>query len=94
MAEIRSIAEFGPTPAEMEKLQNQLLNDTIRARQSSMRRAQDIAEYALYDGDPALVNSELDDLLAITGDRIKEAVAKYLNTENRALLNVVTLQKQ
>jgi zinc protease len=94
MEEIRDIAENGVTPAEMEKLQNQLLNDTIRVRQSSMARAQNIAEFALYDGDPALINSELDDLLAITGEQIKENVAKYLNTENRTLLDVVTTQKQ
>ncbi len=94
MAEIRSIAEFGPTPAEMDKLQNQLLNDTIRERQSSMARAQRIAEFALYDGNPEFINTELDELLAITGDQIKDAVAKYLNTENRTLLDVVTTQKQ
>jgi predicted Zn-dependent peptidase len=90
MEEIRSIAEFGPTPAEMEKIQNQLLNDTIRVRQSSMARAQNIAEFTLYDGNPELVNTELDELLTITGDQIKEAVARYLNTENRTLLDVVT----
>ena len=94
MEEIRSIAEFGPTPAEMEKIQNQLLNDTIRVRQSSMARAQSIAEFALYDGNPEIVNTELDELLAITGDQIKEAVAKYLNTENRTLLDVVTTTKK
>jgi zinc protease len=94
MEEIRDIAQNGVTPSEMEKLQNQLLNDTIRVRQSSMSRAQHIAEFALYDGDPELVNSELDELLAITGGQIKDAVAKYLNTENRTLLDVVTTQKQ
>jgi len=94
MEEIRSIAEFGPTPAEMEKIQNQLINDTIRVRQSSMARAQHIAEFALYDGNPEFINSELDELLAITGEQIRENVAKYLNTENRTLLDVVTTQKQ
>jgi len=78
----------------MEKIQNQLLNDTIRVRQSSMARAQNIAEFALYDGNPELVNTELDELLEITGDQIKEAVARFLNTENRTLLDVVTVQKQ
>jgi zinc protease len=94
MEEIRDIAENGVKPEEMEKLQNQLLNDTIRVRQSSMARAQNIAEFALYDGNPELINSELDDLLAITGEQIRENVAKYLNTENRTLLDVVTSQKQ
>ena len=92
MEEVRDISENGVSAAEMEKLQNQLLNDTIRVRQSSMARAQNIAEFALYDGNPELINSELDDLLAITGDQIKENVAKYLNTENRTLLDVVTKQ--
>jgi predicted Zn-dependent peptidase len=58
-------------------------------RQSSMARAQQIAEFALYDGDPTIINRELDELLAITPDQIRQAVAKYLNTENRALLDVV-----
>jgi zinc protease len=92
MDEIRDISANGVKAEEMEKLQNQLLNDTIRVRQSSMARAQNIAEFALYDGKPELVNSELDDLLAITGEQIQTAVAKYLNTENRTLLDVVTKQ--
>ena len=55
-----------------------------------MNRAQQIAEYALYDGDPTLINSELDELLNVTSQDIKNAVSKYLNTENRALLDIVT----
>ncbi len=91
-SEIRDISENGVTAEEMEKIQNQLLNDTIRVRQSSMARAQNIAEFALYDGQPDLINSELDELLAITGEQIQTAVAKYINTENRTLLNVITKQ--
>lgn len=93
MHEINDIATHGIKPAEMQKLHNGLLNDTVRVRQSSMARAQHIAEYALYDGDPTLVNSELDELLAITPDDIQAAVAEYLNNENRALLDVVTVGK-
>ncbi len=89
MEEIRDLATNGPSPAEMQKLANQLINDTVRVRQSSMARAQQIAEYALYDGRPELVNTELDELLAVNGDQIREAVAKFLDTENRALLDVV-----
>ena len=58
-----------------------------------MSRAQQIAEYALYDGDPKLFNSELEDLLAVTPDQIRNAVSQYLNTENRALLDVVPAGK-
>lgn len=89
MTEIENIAAHGPTADEMQKLHNQLLNDSVRLRQSSMARAQQIAEYALYDGDPNLINTELEELLAIRPDEIRKAVSEYLNTENRSLLDVV-----
>ena len=89
MHEIRDIADHGPKTEEIEKLHNQLINDTVRIRQSAMNRAQTIAEHALYDEDPKLVNSELEELLAVTPDQIRKAVAEFLNTENRSLLDVV-----
>ena len=93
MNEIRSIAAEGPTADEMQKIQNQLINDAVRMRQSSMTRAQHIAEFALYDGDPTLVNSELEELLAVTPEQIRSTVNEYLNHENRALLDVVPAGK-
>jgi zinc protease len=92
--EIKDMATNGPTAEEMQKLHNQLVNDTVRSRQSADSRSQAIAEYALYDGDPTLINSELDELLKITPEQIKNAVNKYLNTENRALLDVVPAAKK
>ncbi|MDQ3710611.1 MAG: insulinase family protein [Acidobacteriota bacterium] len=93
MNEIKDMATNGPTAEEMQKLHNQLLNDTVRSHQSSLARAQSIAEYTLYDGDPTLVNSELDVLLKVTPAQIKDAVNKHLNTENRVLLDIVPAGK-
>jgi len=89
MQEILDLATHGPTPAEMEKIENQFVNATVRTRQSSMSRAQWIAEYALYDGDPKLIHTELETMLAVTAEDIRLAVAHYLNTENRSLLEIV-----
>ena len=89
MAEIRDLAEHGPTAEEMQKISNQLINDSVRTRQSALSRAQQLAEFALYDGDPTIINREIDELLAITPTQIRDAVRKYLNTDNRALLDVV-----
>jgi predicted Zn-dependent peptidase len=63
------------------------------AEESSMSRAQQIAEFALYDDDPTLVNSELEELLSVTAEQIRHAVGVYLNTDNRALLDVVPASK-
>jgi zinc protease len=93
MHEVCDIAENGPKTDEIEKLHNQLVNDAVRMRQSAMNRAQTIAEYTLYDGEPELVNSELEELLAVTPDQIRRTAAEYLNTENRSLLDVVPAGK-
>ena len=87
--EIHRIAADGPTAAEMEKLRNSLCNDAVRGRQSTMYRAQRIAEFALYDSDPLLVDSELDHYLNVTATQIQQAVARYLDRPNRVVLDIV-----
>jgi zinc protease len=87
--EIKHIATDGPTEAEMEKLRNSLCNDAVRGRQSTMYRAQRIAEFALYDSDPRLVDSELDHYLAVTAAAIKHAAASYFDVPDRVVLDIV-----
>jgi len=87
--EISRIATDGPTDDEMEKLRNSLCNDAVRGRQSSMYRAQRLAEFALYDSDPRLIDSELDHYLDITAADIKHAMARYIDVDNRIFLDIV-----
>ena len=87
--EIKRMAADGPTAAEMEKLRNSLCNDSVRGRQSTMYRAQRLAEFALYDSDPKLVDSELDQYLNITADDIKKAASRYMDVENRVVLDIL-----
>ena len=90
--EIKRVATDGPTSAEMEKLHNSLCNDTVRGRQSTMYRAQRLAEFTLYDSDPGLFDSELDHYLSITADDIKSAVRQYVDVDNRVVLDIVPAQ--
>lgn len=87
--EIKRIATDGPTAAEMEKLRNSLCNDAVRGRQSTMYRAQRLAEFALYDSDPRLVDSELDHYLSVTADEIRNAAARFMNVDNRVVLDII-----
>ena len=87
--EIKALRTSGPSAAEMEKLRNSLCNDVVRGRQSTMYRAQRLAEYALYDGDPTLFDSELDHYLEITPEQIRSAVERFLDVENRVVLDIV-----
>ena len=74
---------------EMEKMRNSLCNDAVRRRQSTMYRAQRLAEFALYDSDPRLIDSELDHYLSITAADIKNAVTRYIDVDNRVVLDIV-----
>jgi len=87
--EIERIATDGPSDAEMEKLRNSLCNDAVRGRQSSMYRAQRLAEFALYDSDPNLIDSELDQYLNVTAADIKNAAARYMDVDNRVVLDII-----
>ena len=87
--EINRLAAEGPTAEEMEKLRNNLLNDTTRGRQSSLFRAQRLAEYALYDNDPHLFNTELERYLRVTPERIRDAIARYLEADNFSVIEIV-----
>src|SRR5439155_7849793 len=86
--EIKDLATAGPSDEEMEKLRNNLFNGSVRSRQSSLYRAQQLAEFALYDGDPELFNSDLENYLRVTSVQIRDAVARYLDSDNRVLLDI------
>src|SRR5256886_6436190 len=87
--EIKDLATKGPSDEEMEKLRNNLFNGAVRSRQSSLFRAQQLAEFTLYDDDPELFNSDLANYLKISADQIRDAVLNYLDTDNRVLLEIV-----
>jgi len=87
--EIADLATNGPSDDEMEKLRNNLFNGAVRSRQASLFRSQQLAEFTLYDGDPELFNTDLQTYLDVTPQRIREAVADYLDTDNRVLLEIV-----
>ena len=87
--EIARLAAAGPSEEEMEKLRNTLLNDSVRGRQTTMYRAQRLAEYTLYDGDPHLINTEVERYLAVTPAEIKDVTARYLRTDNQVLIEII-----
>jgi hypothetical protein len=54
-----------------------------------MYRAQRIAEYALYDGDPTLFDTELNHYLQVRPEQIQNVVRDFLDIDNRVVLDIV-----
>src|SRR5437660_8122968 len=89
LREVKELASTGPSDEEMEKLRNNLFNGAVRSRQASLFRAEQLAEFALYDSDPELFNTDLHNYLEVTADQIRDVLARYLDTDNRVLLDIV-----
>jgi predicted Zn-dependent peptidase len=54
-----------------------------------MSRARMLAQFAVVDGNPELINTELDRLLAVTPAQIQAAAKKYFVPEKRSVLEIV-----
>jgi predicted Zn-dependent peptidase len=74
---------------ELERVKTQVRALTIRGLQGSISRAQTLAQYAITDGNPELINTELDALMAVTAEQIQAAAKKYFNPDKRAVLEIV-----
>ncbi|HWC96890.1 MAG TPA: pitrilysin family protein [Candidatus Sulfopaludibacter sp.] len=73
---------------ELERVKTQVRAGTIKEMQSSQSRAEALAQFQLADGDPELINTELDRILAVTPAQIQAAAKKYLTPEKRAVLEI------
>ena len=95
-AEIERIKNEGVGEAELNKVKNQYRlaqylsgsEGEYTSLQTALGRALSLAEYALFDNDPSLINTELDRYLAVTPVQVKEAARKYFGVANRSVLHI------
>jgi len=85
--EIAAVQKDGITPEELDKARLQYLRGQIQSRQSDLSTAMRLGQYAVYFGDPNLINTVVDEFDAVTADQVKEAAQKYLIPEQ---LTVIT----
>ena len=78
---------------ELDRVKTAVRADRIKQLQSSLSRAQALAQYQLADGDPRIINTELDKMLAVTPAQIQATATKYLTPEKRNVLSIVPAPK-
>jgi len=69
-----------------QKLQNQFENNYVNSNSSVAGIANSLARYNVLYGDTNLINTEIDIYRAITREDIKEVANKYLNKNQRLIL--------
>jgi len=72
---------------EFQKLQNQVENDFVSANNSMAGIAENLAQYEMYYGDAALINTELERYRKVTREDIRAAANKYFNKNARVVLH-------
>ena len=87
--EIARVQNEPVAAAELERARTLLRSDKITALQSSLRRAQLLAQYELLDQRPELINTDLQKFLAVGPAEIQAAAKKYLTPEHRSVLQIV-----
>lgn len=73
---------------ELERVKTLMRAGVIKNLQSSLSRARTLAQYAIADGNPELINTELNAALAVTPAQIQAAAKKYLTADKRAVLEI------
>jgi predicted Zn-dependent peptidase len=87
--ELKSIAEKGVTPRELEKAKNHMRAEFVFGLETNLSRASKLAEYETYFGDANLLLGELDHYTAVTLDDVKRVAGQYFAPTNRTILDVV-----
>ncbi len=73
---------------ELKKIQNQIENDIISSYSSMAGIAESLAQYyTYYQGKTGLINTEIDQYLAVTPEDIKRVANLYFNSSNRVVLH-------
>jgi zinc protease len=94
LAEIESVKKEGVGIDELNKVKNQYRlarfatgsEGEFSSLQTPLGRALALAEYTMFDGDPSLINSEIDRYLAVTPEQIREVAKRYFGAANRSVL--------
>lgn len=101
-AEIERIKTEGVTADELIKVKNQHRLDRFQSGsegessslQTALGRALALGEFAMFDGDPSLINAEIDRYLAVTAEQIRDVARRYFVPANTAVLNIRAVSGQ
>jgi predicted Zn-dependent peptidase len=83
---INGLSADAITDKELEKVKNSIENDYISNMQTIMGKADALAAYWTFHKNTGLINTMVDEYLAITKEDILKAAKKYLTPNNRVVL--------
>ena len=77
-----------------QKLQNQFENNYVNSNASVVGIAGSLASYHVMHGDTNLINSEIEIYRSVTREEIRDVAKKYLNNNQRLILEYLPKEKK
>lgn len=77
---------------EFQKLLNQVENDFVSSNATVEGIAESLSDYWMWQGDPNLINTEIERYRKVTREDIRAAAQKFLTTNNRVSLHYLPKQ--
>ena len=93
LEEVTKLIDAPITGAELTTAKNQLLASQLAERETCDGKASALAEAATIRGDPALVNSDLAKLEAVTAEQVQAAAKMWFTDDNRLVLEYLPASK-
>jgi zinc protease len=82
-AEIKKLQDTPVSAAELEKAKNQIITSQLRQRETNNGKAGALGGAAVLRGDPNRVNTDLEQLQAVTAADVQRVAKKYFTDQNR-----------
>ncbi len=92
-AEIKKLQTELISQEDYQKLQNQFENQFVNSNSSIQGIASSLATYNVLMGNTNLINKEIDIYRSITKEDLKNAANKYLNNNQRIIINYIPEKK-
>ena len=92
-AEIKKLQTELISQEDYQKLQNQFENQFVNSNSSIQGIASSLATYNVLMGNTNLINKEIDIYRSITREDLKKAAEKYLNSNQRIIINYIPEKK-
>lgn len=86
--QIEKLKSEGITKEELEKQINRLEKDFVARNATMAGIAENLANYHVYYGNTNLINTEIDTYRKITVEDVKRVANKYLNSNQRVVIDV------
>ena len=93
-AEVEKVRNDLISEREFQKLRNQFENSFVKSNVKLASRAENLATNYIYFGNTNLINTELENYLAVTREDIKRVANKYFVEDNRVVLYYLPKSQQ